>query len=254
MDECPHGAAEARNAMPGQHANGYSVDRPHRRSPFLREAGDLAGPAAGRDDDRSGGEGIAYLQRHTLHPQSVVRSRSYVHPDHSIGHRRHPVDPAGLEQGCDYGPVIDLAVVGQVHPSADSWRQHRLGLSAGLGPEADGREADGLMEAEHPVNGHAVGRIAGHKQCAVRSEVDGHTGRGLQLGGKAGPAAAPTRLSAASASSPKCASDTGASMPAAAQVAPFPRSGSTTATSRPDWAERRAIARPMIPPPTTTRS
>ena len=104
-----------------------------------------------------------------------------------IGHIRHPGDPAGLNQGGDERPVVDLVVIGQVHASTDARGQHRLGLSAESGPEADGREADGLVETEHPVNGHAVGRIAGHKKRAVRPEVHGPTGRGLQLSSKAGP-------------------------------------------------------------------
>ena len=71
---------------------------------------------------------------------------------------------------------------------------------------------------------------------------------------KPGQARTAARLSAASDSSPNCASATGASMPAAAQVEPRPGSGSTTVTDRPADTARHAMARPMIPPPTTTTS
>src|ERR1019366_9034073 len=50
------------------------------------------------------------------------------------------------------------------------------------------------------------------------------------------------------------ASVTGASMPAAAQVAPWPGRGSTRATARPAWADRQAPASPITPPPTKTAS
>src|SRR4051794_27872746 len=43
-------------------------------------------------------------------------------------------------------------------------------------------------------------------------------------------------------------------MPAAVREAPAVGVGSTTVTRRPRWAQRQATARPITPPPTTTRS
>ena len=57
-----------------------------------------------------------------------------------------------------------------------------------------------------------------------------------------------------SASSPKCASEAGASMPAAAQMAPRPGEGSSTATVRPPSAACLAAQSPIAPPPTTAKS
>src|SRR5699024_7232166 len=61
-------------------------------------------------------------------------------------------------------------------------------------------------------------------------------------------------LSRSSGYSPKVASLTGASIPAAAWVAPSPGSGSSTVTERPVAAARQARLAPMIPQPTTTTS
>ena len=69
-----------------------------------------------------------------------------------------------------------------------------------------------------------------------------------------GQAAAAARLRGRGPPSPKWASATGASMPAAAQVAPRPGSGSTRATVLPVPAARQATAMPMIPAPITTTS
>ena len=70
-----------------------------------------------------------------------------------------------------------------------------------------------------------------------------------------GHAAALSRFSPRSASSPNSASVTGASIPAATPDAPAPGSPrSTTSTDRPDCAMRQAQDNPMIPPPTTTVS
>src|SRR5437016_3343088 len=72
---------------------------------------------------------------------------------------------------------------------------------------------------------------------------------------KPGHIAADSRLSRSSSSSPKSASVTGASIPAATDEAPAPgRSRSTTATSSPAHAARHAVARPGTPAPTTTTS
>src|SRR3954451_18144874 len=69
---------------------------------------------------------------------------------------------------------------------------------------------------------------------------------------KAGHSAADSRLSRKSSSSPKSASVTGASMPAATDDAPQPGvPRSRTTTRSPLWAARHADARPAIPAPTT---
>src|SRR5437867_1381345 len=72
---------------------------------------------------------------------------------------------------------------------------------------------------------------------------------------KSGHIAADSRFRRSSSSSPKSASVTGASMPAATDEAPAPgRSRSTTATRRPLRAAPQAVARPGTPAPTTTTS
>ena len=64
-----------------------------------------------------------------------------------------------------------------------------------------------------------------------------------------------SRLSASSSSSPKSASVTGASIPAATPDAPAPGSSrSTTSTEAPACAARHAHDRPTMPAPITTRS
>src|SRR4051794_14316248 len=71
----------------------------------------------------------------------------------------------------------------------------------------------------------------------------------------AGHAAADSRFRASSSSSPKSASVTGASMPAATDDAPQPGSPrSRTTTRSPFWAARHADARPAMPAPTTATS
>src|SRR4051812_23037342 len=71
----------------------------------------------------------------------------------------------------------------------------------------------------------------------------------------AGHIAADSRFSRSSSSSPKSASVTGASIPAATDEAPQPGSPrSNTTTRSPDWAARHADARPATPAPTTTTS
>src|SRR3954447_5920483 len=71
----------------------------------------------------------------------------------------------------------------------------------------------------------------------------------------AGHSAADSRLSRSSSSSPKSASVTGASIPAATEDAPQPgRPRSRTTTRTPDWAARRADARAATPAPTTATS
>jgi hypothetical protein len=54
---------------------------------------------------------------------------------------------------------------------------------------------------------------------------------------------------------PNSTSATGASMPAATCEVPRPaRSRSSTVTDIPAWRARQAIAKPMMPPPTTSTS
>src|SRR4029453_13886797 len=57
-----------------------------------------------------------------------------------------------------------------------------------------------------------------------------------------------------SGSSPYDASVIGASMPAAANEAPEPKSSSTTVTDSPRWTQRQAMPSPIRPPPATTTS
>src|SRR4051794_34172329 len=71
----------------------------------------------------------------------------------------------------------------------------------------------------------------------------------------AGQSAADSRLSRNSSSSPKSASVTGASMPAATDDAPQPGvPRSSTTTRSPVWAARQAAASPAMPAPTTATS
>ena len=137
-------------------------------------------------------------------------------------------------------------------------RGERPGSSRGsaTGPSHSDGQAERALQVVQAAQLLGVVAVGGDHQRAGLAEAGGQPDELLELGGEGGPALARrARFSRSAASSPKSASVTGASMPAATPEAPAPGSSrSTTSTDRPRRRARQAHARPITPAPTTTAS
>ena len=250
MDEAAHRPLQGGYRLGHPEAKGQALDRPDRWPDAFGYAAQEAGPAAGGHHHRPGGTGGPTTG---LHPD-----RSPV-PD---GDRGDPVvdqvdavGPAGDQEGFDHPPVVDLVVVGQVGAAPDAGSQEWFVAAAVRGRQRSGRQSPSLPIGQQVVGGGLVGGIDRHHQGAARrGSGPGCPDAASRVRAKSGHARAAARLRVVRASSPKWASPTGASMPAAAQLAARPGRGSTTVTVIPARAACQATASPMTPAPTTTTS
>ena len=144
-----------------------------------------------------------------------------------------PPSRQAWHQRAEERPVVDLMVARDLEAAAQRRAERRDQAAALAGAAAVRLEAERVLVGEQVVEAGPIGGIERDRHRARRVVADGETGGGLERRRRRRASwPAPSTSSAVRADSPKCASVTGASMPAATHDAPSrPGAGATTVTS-----------------------